>query len=386
MAVIKSLLDNDFYKFTMMNAVFHQCPGTDVEYEFTCRNEAVWTERIFARIKEEVDNYCNLTFTEDELEWLEKSFPYFHRDFIDFLRLYKPNRSHVSITLKDEKLAIRIKGSWLLTILFEVPLLAIVNQCYFEREGWNTEYAFEVADARLTEKIHAANENEIFFADFGTRRRISHDWQEYVISRCSKECRYFIGTSNLYFAKKYGIKAIGTQAHEWYMGFQGMNVRIAKHQQKALQKWVDEYRGDLGIALTDTVGIDAFLNDFDKYFAKLYDGVRHDSGSPFEWGDKMIEHYNNLGINPRTKSLVFSDGLDFEKAKQINEYFYGRANVSFGIGTNLTNDFEGINPLHIVIKLTQCNGNPVAKLSDEPGKEMCKDAGFLAYIKSVFGK
>ena len=382
--MITSLLDNDFYKFTMMNAVLHQARGTDVEYEFKCRNNAYWTPKIYNRILEEVNNYCGLRFAEDELDYLS-TFDFFHQDFIDFLRLYKPNRNHIDIFIVENDLVIEIKGSWLLTILLEVPLLAIVNECYFEHAGWNNENDFTIANERLHNKIKIANESGIKFADFGTRRRISNEWQDYIVKTLSEfPTDNFVGTSNVLLAKKYGVKAIGTQAHEWFMAFQGMNVKLKEFQKKALQVWVDEYRGDLGIALSDTVGIDAFLKDFDKYFAKLYDGVRHDSGDPVTWGYKIIEHYRSFGIDPKTKTIVFSDGLTFELARSLNNIFKDEINVSFGIGTNLTNDFENIKPLQIVIKMTSCNGNPVAKLSDSPGKAMCKDDGFLTYLKSVF--
>jgi nicotinate phosphoribosyltransferase len=270
-------------------------------------------------------------------------------------------------------------------MLFEVPILAIVNEVSLESIPVSISF-FEKGSARLKRKIEIARNGQFNFADFGTRRRFSRSWQERVVwTLANAEGINFVGTSNVYLAMKYKVKAIGTQAHEWIMGFQGMNCRLEDSQKRALQVWADEYRGDLGIALSDTVGFNAFLNDFDKYFAKLYDGVRHDSGDPVEWGEKMISKYKDYGIDPMTKQLVFSDGLDFEEAYRIDDVFIGRINVSFGIGTNLTNDFEGVLPLQIVIKMTKCNGRPVAKISDAPGKTMCKDEEFLRNIKNTFG-
>ena len=231
--MIVSLLDNDFYKFSMMNAVFHQAPGTEVEYEFKCRNDVEWSPAVVMRIREEIYNYCELMFTEDELKYLG-TFEFFHQDFIDFLRLYKPNQNHIGVHLDDKgDLHVEVKGSWLLTILFEVPILAIVNACYFEHGNWKNEYNLSIAVERLDAKIEIANRNKFNFADFGTRRRISGDWQDFVVNRLVAEAKTFVGTSNVYLAKKYGVKAIGTQAHEWFMAFQGMNVKLKAFQKKA---------------------------------------------------------------------------------------------------------------------------------------------------------
>lgn len=382
--IIHSLLDNDLYKFTMMNAVFHQCPGTDVEYEFKCRNNVEFSEELTSFIRMQIMQYCDLTFRGIELEFLS-DLGFFHRDFIDFLSMYKPNYDHIDVSNKGKELVIKIKGSWLLTILFEVPVLAIVSEMTLNRTEIDVDF-FDEATKRIRDKIDVARDKQFKIADFGTRRRFSVAWQDRVIDLLTdtKDIN-FVGTSNVYFAMRHGIKPIGTMAHEWVMGFQGMNVRLENSQKKALQVWADEYRGDLGIALSDTVGFDAFLRDFDKYFCKLYDGVRHDSGDPVEWGEKMISHYESMGIDPKTKQLVFSDGLDFVEAGRINDIFKDRTNPSFGIGTNLMNDLPGVTPLQIVIKMTQCNGNSVAKISDEPGKTMCKDKEFLTHIKSVFG-
>ena len=231
---------------------------------------------------------------------------------------------------------------------------------------------------------------KINFADFGTRRRFSREWHDTILKKAIEEFSdknsnaQLVGTSNLHLAKKYNIKPIGTMAHEWLQASQGLNkVQLVDSQKYMLETWVKEYRGDLGIALTDTIGYKAFIKDFDKYFAKLYDGVRHDSGDPMQWGDNIINHYESLGIDPMSKTAVFSDSLDFKKMIDIAIHFENRINTSFGIGTNFTNDV-GIKPLSMVIKLVRMNGNPVAKISDEPQKAICEDEDFLNYLKKVY--
>jgi len=371
----------------MMQSALHQFSTSNVTYEFKCRNEhetKPWTSTMLEKLKKEIEHFCSLRFTEEELEYLS-NIPFFKSDFIDLLRLYQPNLNHIKAYIENGSLQIIVNGPWYLTLPFEVPILAIVNEIYFS-EIMSPNQHFSNGQYRLEEKVELANNNGITFADFGTRRRFSHDWHNKVIKYLVENAEGFVGTSNVYFAKKYGIKPIGTMAHEYIMAGAGQEeVRLVKSQAYMLQKWVDEYRGDLGIALTDTYGFDAFLKDFDLYFAKLYDGLRHDSGDPIEWGEKAIAHYEKLGINPETKSLVFSDGLNVEKASEINEVFKGRIKVSFGIGTNLTNDFFDVTPLQIVMKIVECNNHPVAKISDTRGKGMCNDSEYIDYVKKVFG-
>jgi nicotinate phosphoribosyltransferase len=383
--IINSLLDTDLYKFTMFQSALHQFNTTHVKYKFKCRNKADWTEAMLEHINKEVDHYCTLKFKEGELGYLS-SFSFFKQDFIDFLRLYQPNRNHIKIWLDSNwELQIEVEGPWYLTVMFEVPVLAIVNEVYFGfhsclmgTEEVNSGYT------RLEEKYAYAKEHGIPFADFGTRRRYGREWQEFVISTFSK-LPNFQGTSNVYFAKLYNLKPIGTMAHEYIMVGAGQDdIRLVKSQSYMLQKWADEYRGDLGIALSDTYGMDAFLVDFDLYFAKLFDGLRHDSGTPEVWADKAIAHYKKLGIDPKTKTLIFSDSLTMQKCADLYYAFKDQAKLSFGIGTHLTNDFENITPLQIVMKIVKCNGRPVAKLSDSKGKLMCEDADYVKYVKQVF--
>jgi len=393
--IIKSLLDQDTYKLTMAQFVLHQFSGAEVEYQFKCRTPGINLAKYRDEINDEIDSLCCLRFKENELEYLSK-IKYFKPDFIEFLRLFKLNRKFVTVKRNRNELKITIKGPWLYTILFEVPILAIVHEVYsLKRHTGEFDYCQYISPKQqekglkiLEDKIrniNLFNNYEGFpkfkFADFGTRRRFTHEWHDMVI-KTLKHSSSFISTSNMYFAMEYNIKPMGTMAHEVFQAAQGLGPRIAHSQAFILQKWADEYRGDLGIALTDTLGINKFLRDFDMYFSKLFDGVRHDSGDPITWGEKVINHYESMGIDPKTKTAVFSDGLDVTKAIRILKHFGDRIKIVFGIGTNLTNDL-GYKALQIVIKMVSCNGHPVAKISDDPGKTMCKDKKYLRYLQYV---
>ena len=386
--ILTSILDNDLYKFTMQQAVFHGFYNTKVGYKFVCRNKNISFKEISGRIIDEINSVASLKLTDEEEAYL-RSIRYLKEDYIDFLKLfrYDPKR-HVSCSVDNEgNLDITIDGRWLYTILYEVPVLSIVNEVYFENlsAGTSGKDIFAKGEELLDEKINLVNNVEgIRIIDFGTRRRFSHEWHDRVVGIMKGSLpKVFNGTSNVYFAMKYGLTPVGTMAHEWIMAGQAQEVRLVNSQRLMLERWVGEYRGDLGIALTDTVCMDAFLRDFDLYFAKLYDGCRHDSGDPYLWAEKLIDHYKKLNIDPVTKTAVFSDGLDFPKAVEIYNKFKGRIRTSFGIGTNLTNDV-GFKPLNIVIKMTGCNNQQVAKLSDEPGKSICEDEKFLDYLKYVY--
>ncbi len=384
--IIQSLLDTDLYKLTMMQGVLHQFPWATVEYEFKCRTAGVDLSPIVETVRKEIDDMCGLRFTRGELDYL-RTLRFLKEDFIQFLRLFHFQKDFVRLGVENGEFFLRIKGPWLHTILFEVPVLAIVNEIYFR--DLHSAPDFTVAEKKLREKIELVKNTEaenlrFVFSDFGTRRRFSREWQDRIIAALKAEVPGNLsGTSNVLFAKNHGITPIGTMAHEWIMAAQALGPRLSDSQQFALEHWAQEYRGDLGIALSDTVGFDAFLQDFDMYFAKLFDGCRHDSGDPFEWGDRLIAHYERLRIDPRAKRAVFSDGLSFPKAVELARHFKGRIHTFFGIGTNLTNDVAG-KPVQIVIKLTRCQGSPVAKISDSPGKQMCKDESFLNYLKTVF--
>ena len=374
-----SLLDNDLYKFTMQQTALHLFPSTEVEYKLIVRTKGVDLRPLIPKLESRLETLCAQKFEQDELDYL-RGIRFLKPDYVNFLEDFRLKSRFVRIGEKDGQLDIRIKGDWVSTVPFEVPLLALISETFHDGNSDESEGA-----ARLKAKIEFARKSGLRFIDFGTRRRYSHAWHSYVVSNLKTlPSDVFAGTSNLYFAKKFGLKPTGTMAHEYLQAGQGLgNVQLAKSQKYMLEKWAEEYRGDLGIALTDTIGMKAFLNDFDLYLAKLYDGCRQDSGDPIAWGEAIIAHYQKLGIDPRTKVAVFSDNLTLPRAHEINEHFRNRIMCTFGIGTNLTNDL-GTKPLSIVIKLVRVNGNPVAKISDEAGKEICEDRQFLNYLKKVY--
>lgn len=384
--IIESLLDTDLYKFTMMQCVLHQFPGASVEYRFCCRNEGIDLRPYMDEVKAEVDHLCSLRFKEDELEYL-RSLRFIKDDFVEFLSLFQLKRKYIDISEKDGQMAITIKGPWLHTILFEIPVLAIVNETYFRHVAPNIDKA--EGRRRLEAKIRmieAEPDREmISISDFGTRRRFSREWQKEVIETLKARLpREFAGTSNVLYAKDLDLIPMGTMAHEYLQACQALGPRLRDSQTYAFEMWAKEYRGDLGIALTDVYGIEPFLKDFDMYFCKLFDGVRQDSGDPEKWGERMIEHYKANRCDPRTKTFIFSDSLTFERLIRLFRRFKGRVKLGFGVGTNLTNDL-GPEPLNIVIKMVRANGQPVAKISDTPGKSLCDDPSYLAYLKQVFG-
>jgi nicotinate phosphoribosyltransferase len=380
--IIQSLLDTDLYKFTMMQVVLHHFPGAQVEYRFKCRSEGVDLRAHMDEIRSEIGALNGLRFRDDELAYL-RSLRFMKSDFVDFLGLFQFNEKYLRIDGGD----ISIRGPWLHTILYEIPVLAIVSEVYFRR----TQPRPDLAEGRrrLREKIERVRTVEpaldFKVSDFGTRRRFSLAWQEEVLQAFKREVPgRFAGTSNVWFAMRNNLTPLGTMAHEYMQACQALGPRLRDSQVFAFDTWAKEYRGDLGIALSDTYGFDAFLRDFDMYFCKLFDGVRHDSADPFAWGERMIAHYHANRVDPRTKTLIFSDQLNVPLALEIARRFHGRAKTAFGIGTNLTNDL-GYDPINIVIKMTECNGQPVAKVSDSPGKTVSKDAGYLRYLRQVFG-
>lgn len=385
--IIRSLLDTDLYKFTMMQVVLHHFPQAQVEYRFKCRNAGVDLTPYVDDIRAELAHLCELRFTDEELEYL-RAMRFVKSDFVDFLALFHLNQKYVEVAPSPKgggEIDIIIRGPWLHTILFEVPLLAIVNEVYFRR----TQPAADLAEGRRRleaklELLKAAPYAECVIADYGTRRRFSRDWQEEVLLTARTALgSQLAGTSNVHFARTHNLIPLGTMAHEYLQACQALGPRLRDSQVFALESWAREYRGDLGIALSDTYGFDAFLRDFDLYFCKLFDGVRHDSGDPLEWGERMLAHYAANRVDPRGKTLIFSDALNIPKVIELYERFRGRCRLAFGVGTNLTNDL-GYTPLQIVIKMVRCNGQPVAKLSDTPEKTMCDDPGYLAYLRQVF--
>ena len=388
--IITSLLDTDLYKFTMWQAMLHRHPQTSAEYEFVCRTPPAFPlAELLPEVNRELDALCQLRFAQDELDYIG-SLRFIKSDFVDFLRIFQFQRAFIQAWTEGDTLHIVARGPQVHVMGFEIYVLAIVNELYFRR--FDAQAALVEGRKRLARKIdqlkHLAVEaklrNPFELFDFGVRRRFSGDWQREVVQAfASQTSQWFKGTSNVLLARDPNIVPIGTMAHEYLQSYQALGVRLRDFQIAALEDWVQEYRGDLGIALTDTVGMDAFLADFDMYFAKLFDGLRHDSGDPYVWGEKALAHYAKLRINAQAKRLVFSDGLDLDTALALYHCFADRIQCGFGIGTRLTNDM-GLETINIVMKLTHANGQPVAKISDSPGKTLCNDETYLAYLRQVF--
>lgn len=389
--IITSLLENDMYKFSMGQAIYHQFSDYKTTWTFKCRNADVkFTIEMVEEIKEQIKAYCNLKFTEDELTYLE-NIKWIKGSYVDFLRLWQPRFEDFKITTDSEcGLNIETKGTWLNTSMYEIPTLAIVNEVYFRMK-----YNYNTLITSFKEKLNIKYENLKFgkyyvgaFSEFGLRRRLSAEAQELAVEKFSHlndtahSASTFVGTSNVYLAKKFNLTPVGTMAHEWIMcvGQGNHKHNPAYSNWYALDAWVKEYGVLNGTALTDAITTDCFLKDFQLTYATLFSGVRHDSGDPIEWGEKIIKHYKNLGIDTKTKTLLFSDSLNFEKADKILRHFNGRAKVAFGIGTYLSNDTI-ITPLNIVMKTTYCNGQDVAKISDTPGKGMCKNPEYVDYLQ-----
>ena len=395
--VIHSLLESDLYKFTMQQPMLHSMPTNQAEYRFVCRNATAFPlAQLADAVNAQLDALCELRFSQQELAYLGR-LRYLSSDYIDFLRLFQFQRRFITVSTHGDELVVVAKGPQVHVMGFEIHVLAIVNELYFRHLSQTGAAPFDLTEARrrLQSKIALLLEYEaegaqrrhpFEFFDFGLRRRFSGAWQDEVATTLAREVpQFFKGTSNVYLAQKLGLTPIGTMAHEYLQTFQAVGVQLKGFQKAALESWVQEYRGDLGVALTDVVGMDAFLTDFDLYFAKLFDGLRHDSGDPVVWGEKALAHYAKLRLDAQAKRLVFSDGLDLPTAIQLHRHFADRVQTGFGIGTNLTND-TGLKPLNIVMKLVRCNGQPTAKLSDSPGKTLCDDQTFLAYLRQVFAK
>lgn len=397
--IITSLLDTDLYKLTLMQLVRHQFPSVEVEYKFKCRNaELDPTSGQSMRplgahadeIRAEISALCQLHYGYAELAFL-RSLRFIKLDFVDFLRFFKLDEKYITVSaLPSGELDITIRGPWLHTILFEVPVLAIVNEVYFRHRQAPPDLTLgrQRLDAKVA-LLRSAGLKQLKIADYGTRPRCSAAWHEEVLRRLQAGLGsgQLAGTSNLLLAMKLGLTPLGTMAHEFLQACQALAPRLSDSQHFAFESWALEYRGDLGIALSDVYGMNAFLRDFDRYFCKLFDGVRHDSGEPLAWAERVLEHYRCNRIDPRSKTLVFSKALSVARAVEIYQQLHGRCQLGFGIASSLTNDL-GDAPAHVplqsVIKMVRCNGQPVANLSDPPARAMCDDEIYLAHLRQVF--
>ena len=373
--LIRSLIDTDLYKLTMQQAVTNQYPKIGAVYQFINRGKTLFPEAFSSALREQIEMMSDLELSFDEEEFLRKSCGHFLKPtFFDLLRGYHFNPSQVHISQTEGDLNVSIEGPWYQTILWEVPLLAIISELYFKMTNQPPDEEWRDRARAKGDTLRKAGAR---FADFGTRRRYSYEMQGNVLQslaasawRVSKG-GVFVGTSNVHFAKLFDLTPIGTVAHEWFMAHAAMfGYRWATA--KSLEVWADEFEGQLGIALSDTFTTPEFLRHFNAYFARLFDGVRQDSGDPFEILEMIIDHYKSLHINPLHKTFVPSDGLDVPKVLALAEACRDRIQCSFGIGTNLTNDV-GVKPLNMVIKLSDIilsDGTriPTVKLSDSQGK------------------
>ena len=384
--IINSLLDNDLYKFTMLQAFCYYEEDTEAQYTFLCRTPNIDFTDCLEEIDKQIDALCRLKFSADELEYLE-GLEYIRPDFIFKLKDFQLKRKYIKVKLlEDGALDINIKGPISEVSLFEIPVLSIINEIYFESKISKTK-AWRIGPRRLNKKLKQLikSDKKISFAEFGTRRRYSFEWQENVIkSIIDSEYKHFLGTSNVYFAKKYNLTPIGTMAHEWIMAHAGV-FSMEDSTRIALKRWLEFYEEKLGIALTDTYTTEYFLSQFNKKMSNGFTGLRQDSGSWKIWGYKILDHYKKYNIDPLTKTFIFSDGLNFNTVNDIYDEFADKVNLMFGIGTDLTNDV-GVNPIQIVIKMIEANDNPVIKVSDSPGKIICADEKYKSKVIKILKK
>ena len=387
--IVQGLEDLDFYKCSMANVYDRKFPDVTMEMLLHCRTVGVDITKYADTLEKELDYLCSLGFKEPTLERLS-NVDYFTPGYVDFLRLLRLRREHISVSVDGTNLVVRTKGPARLVTWFETQCLAIVQEAYFR--DVHADLDLDVGKARLAEKIKKYSDlvkrHPFALSEFGTRRRASFAWQEYVVKELinafGTHGRPFVGTSNVLLAVKYNTPFSGTMAHEYLEVGQALNdVRLDRSVIYMLEAWVQVYRGQLGIALSDVVGMKAFLKDFDLYFAKLFDGMRHDSGDPFWWADLAIEHYRKMRIDPLTKTLLFSDGIIPDLLEALVNRYYDQARLGFGVGTDFTNDL-GVKPLNIVMKAVRVNGLPVAKISDSPGKGMCEVPSFESYLRQAF--
>lgn len=385
--IITSLLDTDAYKLHMQQAVYHHYRDLHVSAEFRCRGEDIPGEYA-AEIRQQIDKLQNLRLQPQEFAWLSQ-LPFFSADYLQWLKGFRFKPQQVNVEDRHGKLHISLSGPWVEVILWEIPLLALISERVHRHRtpDAGVELAVATLQQKLTDFQLASADTDLSrfrVMDFGTRRRYSRQVQQAIVETLQHQAPWFCGTSNYDLARRLNLTPVGTQAHEWFQAHQQISPVLANSQRAALDVWLDEYPDQLGIALTDCISTDAFLRDFGHDYASRYQGLRHDSGDPLEWGEKVIRHYRKLDIDPQSKTLVFSDNLTLDKALALYRHFEARINLSFGIGTRLTCDLPGVTPLNIVIKLVSCDGRPVAKLSDSPGKTICQDQSFVRALEEAF--
>lgn len=384
--MVHGLTDIDLYKFNMLQVIFNKHTDLTGTYIFKCRNkDVVFTETMVEEISDQINALCKMRFTEEELNYL-KSIRFLKPGFVEFLRFWHPLREHVHLTLKNNgELDLSVEGPIFSVMMFEIYLLEIVSEVYY-RETYDWNVLETAAKTALDEKIKKFNQNEYTFkfAEFGCRRRFSYDIEDMVVRRFATETNAMVGTSNVNLAMKYNLTPVGTMAHEYFQLFQGIpSIPLAYTTAVALKEWYEIYQGDNGVALSDTLTTDLFLLDYDRSMCATFDGLRNDSGDEYEWGEKIITHLKKNRIDPKTKTLLFSNSLTLDKAQALYDYFKDKSKVAFGIGGHVTTDAPGVELLNIVIKLQYVGTQPVAKLSDDAGKELCQDENYLKYLKAA---
>lgn len=371
MAALSSILDNDFYKFTMQFAVSKLFPKARARYQFINRGKHQFPAGFDKLLKEAIGEMAQLKLSKAEKQFLHDKCPYIDPTYLDFLQGYRYDPEEVHIEQQGGELRVHIEGYWYRTILWEVPIMSLICELYYEASGL-ARISNEDVCAIVSNKMDKYDKLQITLADFGTRRRHSYAVHDLVIRTLKNHpSKTFIGTSNVHLAMKYETTPIGTHAHEWFM-FHAAKYGYKMANLLGLEHWADVYRGDLGIALSDTYTTKVFFTQFDKKLTKLFDGVRHDSGDPLTFAQMTIDHYQQKGIDPRSKTIIFSDGLDYEKVEHIAAFCNGKIGHSFGIGTDFTNDV-GLPRMNIVLKMTEAKPEDgewteVIKLSDEPNK------------------
>lgn len=387
MPIIQSLLDQDYYTFTVQQVAFHQFDNTIVRYRFKCRNKTKWTRPMLAEIRRELAYFCVLRFSEDEIAYL-RTLPEFSDDYVDWLVNFQPGIEYVCVWI-DERggLQVCIEGPWKDTVIFEVPLLAIINEVHFKQNFGETFYNSTLKQDgldRTEEKVKFITpyvKDGFKYAELGTRRRYSFE-HHLKVNEIIRDTS--IGTSNVLLSRLNGTKPLGTMSHQYIMVGAGLgNVSLRDSQTYMLNAWIKEYKGKLDTALTDTYGIDAFLRDYNDFLSVAFPGLRHDSGCPYIWTNKVARRCSELSVDIATRKLVYSDGLNFKTSTELFNR-YGYANQLFGIGTWFTNDFRLIDPLQIVMKIVRVNGSPVAKVSDSNGKGMCESPVYERHVRDIF--
>ena len=379
MGLINSITDQDLYKFSTSYAYMKLYPEAEGTFSFHDRNNTIFDETFIESLKIKFAELSSLCFTIGEKQWCVEHIPYIPEVYWEWLQRFHFDYNKIICFLDNDKhLHIEVTDKLYKVTLYEVPVLAIVSELLTKQQG-----TINMSDAidRLDKKINIANEHNLKFSEFGTRRRASFNLHNLVVQRLKEKCPInCVGTSNVYFAMKYNMTPVGTFPHEWIM-FHGAIWGYQEANYLGMRDWVRTYDGNLGIFLMDTYTSKVGLRNMSMKFAKLFDGVRQDSGDEYKIGNEVIKRYKELGIDPTTKTIVFSNALDFNKYLDIHNYFAGRIRISAGIGTNLTNDV-GLTPANIVMKLSKCKINKnqewrkCIKISDDLGKHLGDDKEF----------